>query len=127
MQKDTALKYSVSTPFFPEEKKIKLSLPQYSNYGGDDYGADDETDSDLTEEGFVRNKVIVNDTTGEKIYIIFSRASKYFYSKDSSAIFSEKNVSYMGDTTWIVRFKKKTFLPGNWRVVETAVSYTHLW
>jgi len=96
LQKDTVLYYSVTTPVFPEEKKKKIDLPQYNSFGGYEGEEEEEPESALLESGVFRTKVIANDTTGEKIFITFSKASKFFYSKDSSTFFSDKPFSNRG-------------------------------
>jgi hypothetical protein len=66
-KKDTSLQYSVTTTFFPEDKKIKLSIP------GDDNSpenADDDDDDNFTNGNF-KNTIVKNDTTGETIYVSF--------------------------------------------------------
>ncbi|MGQ0738304.1 MAG: TraB/GumN family protein, partial [Bacteroidota bacterium] len=65
LQKDTSLYFSVSTPYYPENKKIKLDIPRYtwSGYGDEE---DEKSEEDLLEGGTYRNKIISNDTTGEK-------------------------------------------------------------
>ncbi|MEQ1678092.1 MAG: hypothetical protein ABL876_15395, partial [Chitinophagaceae bacterium] len=122
LQKDTSLYFTVNTPVFPEEKKIKLDMPRYSRFGDEE--EEDESEEDQLQGGTFRNKIITNDTTGEKIYIIFSRSPRYYYTKDSSGLSGDKTVSYMGDTTWIVRLKKKAELPNKMKVWETIISDT---
>ncbi|MBK9937306.1 MAG: TraB/GumN family protein [Chitinophagaceae bacterium] len=122
-QKDTSLYFTVNTPVFPEEKKIKLDMPQYNFYGGDDDG-DEESEDDLLEGGAFRNKIINNDTTGEKILVSFYRSPRYYYTKDSVS-FDNDNETYFGsDSTWIVRYKKKSVLPNKTKTWELIVTDT---
>lgn len=120
---DTSLYFTVTTPVQPESKKIKLDIPSY-NYlsGGED--EDEETENDLLEAGAFRNKTIGNDTTGEKVYITFYRSPRYYYSADSSYLEKDRQVSFMGDTTWIVKLRKKSELPDKTRVWETIITDT---
>lgn len=119
---DTSLYFTVNTPVFPEDKKIKLDIPRYSYFGGDDEDEEEETEKDLLEEGTYRNKTIFNDTTGEKIYISFSKTARYYYSDDSSFLTKEKPVYFMGDSLWIVRKRVRTELPGKMNVWETIIA-----
>lgn len=122
-QTDTALYFSVTTPVFPENKKIKLEMPRYGGYGEE---ADEEelAEADLLQAGAFRNKVIANDTTGEKIFIAFYQSPRYYYTTDSSGLNPEKKVSYLGDTTWIVKLKKQTELANKMKVWETIITDT---
>ncbi|MES1249279.1 MAG: hypothetical protein ABUL46_01275, partial [Chitinophaga rupis] len=109
-QRDTTLYYSVNTPFFPEDKKIKLDIPRYNYYGSDE---EEESEDDQLEGGAYRNKTISNDTTGEKIFVSFYRMPRYYYSKDSTELDKENEGSVLGnDSTWIVRMRKRSELPG---------------
>jgi uncharacterized protein YbaP (TraB family) len=119
-EKDTALYFSVQTPVFPEEKKIKLDMAP------DDYsdGDDEETEAEMLESGAFRGKLIENDTTGEKIHVAFYKTSRYHYSKDSSRLTQDRGFYYKGDSTWIIRNYKKTNLPGNRKVWDIMVTDT---
>lgn len=119
-QKDTSLYFSVNTPVFPEEKKIKLDIPRYNYFGGDE--EEEETEVDLLESGAYRNKTISNDTTGEKIYVAFYRSPRYYYIKDSSALDKDNESAFFADSTWIFKFKKKTELPNKIKVWEAIVT-----
>src|SRR5258705_10239689 len=121
-QKDTSLYFTVQTPVFPEDKKIKLNMPRGNYYGNDDN--DDESETDQLEAGAYRNKIISNDTTGEKIYVAFYRSPRYYYTKDSAALNKENEVSILGDTSWIIRNRRKTELPNKIKVWETVVTDT---
>lgn len=122
-EKDTSLYFSVITPVFPEEKKIKLDIPRYS-WAGAGEDEDEESEDFLLESGAFRNKIVSNDTTGEKIYISFYRSPRYYYSKDSTLMEKERFVSYRGDSTWIVKLYRKSELPGNIKVHEVVLTDT---
>ena len=119
---DTTLYFSVITPVFPEEKKIKLDIPRYQWMGGEGDYEDPESEDLLLESGAFRNKIVANDTTGEKIYISFYRTPRYYYSKDSSLMHRDKFVSYRGDSSWIVKLFKTTELPGKMKVWEAILT-----
>ncbi len=121
LQRDTSLYFTVTTPVFPEDKKIKLDMPSYSSYS---YGKEEEDAPDPLEGGTFRNKSIVNDTTGEKIYVTFYQTPRYYYSEDSTGFDKDKKVNYMGDSTWIVKFRSKKELPNKMRVWETIITDT---
>jgi uncharacterized protein YbaP (TraB family) len=122
-QRDTSLYFSVHTPVFPEDKKIKLDMPRNNNYGRDE-DDDEESESDQLEGGIYRNKTISNDTTGEKIYVAFYQSPRYYYTKDSAALDKDNELSVLGDTTWIIRSRKKTELPDKMKVWEAIVTDT---
>ena len=121
-QSDTTLYFTVSTPVYPEEKKIKLDIPRYSYYGIDE--DDEESEDDLLESGAYRSKTISNDTTGEKIFISFYRSPRYYYTKDSAELDKDSETSFFTDSTWIFRSKKKTELPNKMKVWEAIVTDT---
>jgi len=121
-QKDTALYFTVTTPVFPENKKIKLDIPRYS-YSSD--AEEEESEDDQLEGGAYRNKTISNDTTGEKIFVTFYRSPRYYYTKDSSALDKDNEQSFFGaDSSWIVKYKKKTVLPNKMKVWELLITDT---
>ncbi len=120
---DTSLYYTVRSAVFPEPKKEKLELPRYNPFSmnNDD---DDDADEDIWEEGVYRSKVIANDSTGEKIYVSFYKTPRYYYTADSTMLEKENEYGFLIDTSWIVREKRKSELPGNIKVWELAVSDT---
>jgi len=124
LQKDTSLYFTVSTPVYPADKKIKLNIPRVSSYSTDD---DDgrESEDDLLEGGAYRNRTISNDSTGEKIFVSFYRSPRYYYTKDSSALDNDNEHSIFGnDSAWIVKYRKRSLLTGNMKVWELLVTDT---
>jgi uncharacterized protein YbaP (TraB family) len=121
-RRDTSLYYTVKSPVFPEPQKDKLDIPRYSNYDNDD--DDEESENDLLESGAFRSKLIANDTTGEKIYVSFYKVQRYYTAADSSLLDEENETGIFGDTTRIVRMKKKYELPNKMKVWERIVSDT---
>jgi uncharacterized protein YbaP (TraB family) len=119
---DTSLYYTVKTSWYPVPKKNKLELP--AEYGN----AEDEEESDQSfmSAGAFKSHVIGNDSTGEKVYVSFFKAPKYYYSKDTVGL-DERNSHYqMGsDSTWITRSKKKQTWPNGMQVWELMVSDTN--
>ena len=120
-RKDTAMYFSVRTSWFPEEKKNKLDLPNEDYISDDD---DNDSYYELAKDDY-RTRLIKNDTTGEAIFISFSRTSKYEY-VDSTLLRNNKYLFMPGyDTTWIVRSAKKSILPNGMKVMEQIVSDTN--
>jgi uncharacterized protein YbaP (TraB family) len=121
---DTSLYYKVSSSVYPEDKKIKLDNYNYGFYRG--YGDDDEEESEKgkLEEGAYRNKVIANDTTGEKIFVTFFKNSRYHYYSDTLEMKVDNDVISESDSSWIIRMKKETELPNKMKVWETQVTDT---
>lgn len=117
-EKDTSLYFSVTTPVFPEDKKIKLDIPAYNYLTVND---EEESEEDIMGGGAFRSKTISNDSTGEKIFVSFMRWPQYTYLKDSS----DFEYGSMGkDSSWLVRYKKKATLPGDIQLFEMIVSDT---
>ncbi len=120
LESDTSLYFSVSTPVFPENKKIKLEIPMSISVDGEE----EETEAQQLEAGAFRGKLIGNDSTGEKIHVAFYKTSRYHFSKDSSRLVSDTGFYYQGDSSWIIRKYKKTNLPGQHTVWDMVVSDT---
>jgi uncharacterized protein YbaP (TraB family) len=123
---DTSLYFRVSSPVFPENKKINPGYTEYGGFHSSDEEEDEYENSEKAklEEGAYRNKLIVNDTTGEKIYVAFFKSSKYHWFKDSARLHSD-NASLIGkDSTWITRLKKETAMPGRLKAWEVQLSDT---
>jgi uncharacterized protein YbaP (TraB family) len=121
-RKDTAMYFSVKTSWFPEEKKTKVDLPDEDSYAPDD--DDDDNYFSLAKDDY-KTRLVKNDTTGEAVYISFSRTSKYEY-VDSTLLRDNKYLFMPGfDTTWIVRSAKKSSLPNGMKVMEQVVSDTN--
>jgi len=122
-RKDTAMNFSVTTSWFPQEKKNKVDLPDEDSYvpGDDD---DDDNYYSLAKDDY-KIRMIKNDTTGEAIFISFSRTSKYEY-VDSTLLQDNKYLFLPGyDTTWIIRNTKKSTLPNGMKVMEELVTDTN--
>jgi len=119
-QRDTSLYFTVTTPVFPQDKKIKLDMPRNSYFLRNN--DDGESENDLLEGGAYRNKVISNDTTGEKIYVTFYRMPKYHFVKDSATWDKRNQVSIYGDTSWIIRSRKKITMPEKMKGWESIVT-----
>ena len=117
-QKDTSLYYTVRTTWYPAPGKEKIEVPDQYSY--DDEGSGDD-ESGWWDSDDYNSTVITNDTTGEKIVVTSYCSPKYFYSKDSTEV-EEKTGQYSNDTTWIIRSRKKTELPGKMKVWDVEAS-----
>jgi hypothetical protein len=121
-RKDTAMYFSVKTSWFPDEKKNKVDLPDEDRYVSDD--DDDDNYFNLSKDDY-KTRLVKNDSTGEVVYITFSRTSKYEY-VDSTLLHNNKYLFMPGfDTTWIIRSAKKSTLPNGLKVMEQVVSDTN--
>ena len=121
-KKDTSLCYRVTTTFYPEDKKIKLTIPGAENSLASTDDSDDDEDASNMRTGVnYKNNIIENDTTGEKIYVSCYKTGPYYYNRDSSTL-NENRITRNG--SWIIRSRKKYYLPGNWRVLEFQLSDT---
>jgi uncharacterized protein YbaP (TraB family) len=118
---DSSLYYSVKTPVFPDILKNKQEIPGLDFDGGSD---EEESEENQLIDGAYRGKIIENDTTGEKIYVNFFKSRRYFYSKDSTIFDSDDDLFPNGDSTWIVRMKKKYERPDKMKVRELILSDT---
>jgi len=123
LQKDTSFYYAVNTPWYPEGKKIKLNIPQYSWVRTDDEEGE-KTEKDQLESGIYRNKIIRNDSTGERIFVSFFRSSRYAYLKDSAGFEKDSRLSFFTDSTYTFRLKKKSELPDKTKVWESVITDT---
>ena len=121
-RKDTSMYFSVTTSWFPEEKKNKLDIPDEDSYVSDN--DDDENYFSLTKDDY-KTRLIKNDTTGETVYISFARTFKYEY-VDSTLLRDNKFLFLPGyDTTWVVRSEKKSTLANGMIVMEQVVTDTN--
>lgn len=119
---DTALYFSVNTSWYPVDKKIRLEIPQTSWYGA--AGKEEKSEKIQLESGVYRNKVIRNDSTGEKIYVSFFRSSRYDYIRDSSLFEKENSSGFFLDSVFTYRFRKKTELPDHSRIWDALITDT---
>ncbi len=124
VQKDTSLYFTVNTPFFPENKKIKLGISKSSGYSRIDDDEEDASEDDLLQGGAYRNRTITNDTTGEKIYISFYRSPRYFYTPDTSDLDKYNELSLLDDNSWIFKYRKKWEGPDKLKIWEAIVTDT---
>ncbi|HLF46096.1 MAG TPA: TraB/GumN family protein [Chitinophagaceae bacterium] len=117
-RKDSVLSFSVVTTWFPDLKKEKKELvDEYS------YMEEQRNEEEYADEENYKSRLLKNDTTGEAIFIRFYRSPKYFYTEDSTSI--EENKEWMavsGDSSWMIRSKKRFEMKDKTKVVEMMVS-----
>ena len=113
---DTSLYFTVKSPV-PLEKPKKLTMypENIERYGAND----DETM--LSEEDTYKNKTVGNDSTGEKIFVLFSKPSRYYYKEDTTSILDSAYFE-RGKMKWRFRNKKRYELPDQTKVYEYVVS-----
>jgi hypothetical protein len=112
--KDTSLAFTVSSPV-PIEKQRKLSL-----YPDKMPKSSSDEDEDFSEENTTANKMVVDDSTGEKIFLYTVKPSRYYFDKDTSWGLSP---SYFerGKMKWQLRSSRKYQLPNSTKVYEYVV------
>ncbi|MCX8019338.1 MAG: TraB/GumN family protein [Chitinophagaceae bacterium] len=101
--RDTLLKYTVHTPYYPKNEKKKFIIPGT--------GYDDDDEDDVEEEfkhGFMnKNRIITNDSTGEKIFVSFYKPARYFYFRDSAKFQEYVRPGFFFDSTYILHSTKE--------------------
>jgi uncharacterized protein YbaP (TraB family) len=112
-QTDTSLHFTVSTPYYPA-KKNSIEMPTgfenlYTTITGDGEA----------ERAIYRDKLIANDSTGEKIYISYYKAPRYENLKDSLDIKDEETGD---DKSWIVRKRNIFTLHDDTKIWESVLS-----
>ena len=117
VQKDTSLLFTVHSSVPLEKPKKMSTMPDAMEmYAA---GLDDETE--LEEKTLYRTKLVANDSTGEKIYISFSRPSRYHFEKDSMRTSDDDSTHFKTDRMdWVYRLKKR-YRHGNNDVFEYKV------
>src|SRR5690606_24143049 len=81
-QVDTTLHFTVTSPVaIIKEKKLQMYPEELFRIGND---LDDE--AHLEEYGTYEDRTIVNDSTGEKIYVSIYKPGKYYYNNDTAAL-----------------------------------------
>ncbi|HEX2609119.1 MAG TPA: TraB/GumN family protein [Flavisolibacter sp.] len=105
-QTDTTLFFSVSSPVLVNEEKKLEMFPSglYQN-------ANEDEDSYLEDNGVYKDKLIANDTTGEKIYVMFYKPSRYYYETDST-VQEDSTFFRTEDQDWTFRKSKRSELKG---------------
>jgi uncharacterized protein YbaP (TraB family) len=118
-QTDTSLYFTVTSPVLLEKsKKISMYPDNMSRYGG---FQEDET---LLEERIsYKDKVIENDSTGEKIYVSFSKPSRYYYYNDTVSRWDSTHFK-TDKQDWVYRSKTRYELPNKMKVADYVLGDT---
>ena len=130
-QADTAMHFSVTSPFYPEEKKDNemetlLNMMNMMRF------TDDPDDEDMFSGMFnnYKYKEIGNDTLGEKVFVTYHKPGKYRYIKDSTAFWKnnfselEEDEEDAEDSSFIYKLDKKYELPGGVKCREIHLTDT---
>jgi len=113
--RDTSLYFKVkSAVALSKSKKLTMYPDKVPRSGEDD-------DADLLEENTYKNKTIANDSTGEKIFVYFSKPSRYYYKEDTTSML-DSTYFERGKMKWQFRSKTKYELPNKTKVYEYVVS-----
>ena len=108
---DTSLYFKVkSAVALQKTKKLTMYPDKVSRYGEDE-------EVELSEENTYKNKTIANDSTGEKIFVYFSKPSRYYYKEDTTSILDSAYFE-RGKMKWQFRSKIKYELPNKTKVYE---------
>jgi len=110
---DTTLFFTVKTPV-PLYKKQKLPMYPEGNFFNTYNTADD--DDSLIDNGKFVDRVIANDSTGEKIYVLFYKNSQYFQVGPNDRlsdsvelkddwVFRKKKIDTLADKTIIAEYE----------------------
>ncbi|MDB5251122.1 MAG: hypothetical protein JWP27_291 [Flaviaesturariibacter sp.] len=117
-QRDTVLHFSVTSPVSVVPKEIE-DLPFDAVNLANFSGRRNDEDS-LVANAEHKNKMVASDTTGERIYVAYWKASPYFFDTDSSWVdFMNKEDAL---DTWVVRSKSKSTLPGGIRAWDYVIT-----
>ncbi|MGZ8537238.1 MAG: TraB/GumN family protein [Flavisolibacter sp.] len=111
---DTSLFFTVTSPV-PLEKDKKLSMLPDNMPG---MGGLEEDDSILEERISYKDRLVVSDSTGEKIYVSFNRPSRYHFDDDSTINFLDSTHIKTYKQNWKFRNKKSFILPNKTKVDE---------
>jgi hypothetical protein len=114
-QTDTSLYFTVVSPV-PLEKTKKLSMYPDEILNRSGYGVQDD-DAALDEQTTYKSKLVKSDSTGERIYISFSKPSRYYFDEDTTTV--TDSLHFKTDRIdWTYRSRKKYELPNKTKVFE---------
>ncbi len=112
---DTSLYFTVQSPV-PLEKAKKISM--YPENMQNRYGMEDE-DAFLIDGGSFKEKLVVNDSTGEKIYVSLRKPSRYYQDTDTSNLAEPDSTTFKTSRMdWTYLSRKKYELPNKMKVLE---------
>lgn len=116
-QTDTSLYFTVKSPVtLQKQKKLDMYPQDMYRYGA----GENDDDSFLEESGKFSDRVVADDSTGEKIYISFYKPSRYYFDDDTTAAID--TVRYKTDKQeWIFRKRQKNILPNGMKVLDYVI------
>ena len=112
-QVDTSLYFTVSSPVaIQKPAKLEMYPQEMLRFG---MNSDDE--SFLEENGTYKDKLVEDDSTGEKIYVSFYKPSRYYLYDDTTA--SADTLHFKTEIqNWTYKSRKKYVLPNQFKVLE---------
>jgi len=125
LRKDTSIRFTVYSPFFPDDKKKKNDMEEMEELYR--MSMDDEDDDYDYRDAFgqFKSKIIGNDTLGEKIIVSYYTTPKYSFEKDTTAFwkktFANENEE---DSSFIYRVNKRYTLPNGVKCREVELTDT---
>jgi len=120
VQTDTSLYFTVSSPVPLEKKKAAEPAFDLKQLYKTAYKDSDEA---FVDNGTYKEKIVQDDSTGERIYVTMYNAPAYYYEADSAQWMStDLAIKREG---WIVRMQNVYELPGAMRVNEYIISDTN--
>jgi uncharacterized protein YbaP (TraB family) len=109
-QTDTSLYFTVTSPV-PLQRSAKISLvPNIPRAG--------EEDALLPESNIRRERLVVNDSTGEKIYVSFMKPRRYYFDNDTASASRDTLHFKTPKQDWTYRQRKTWTEPNNTRVLD---------
>ena len=110
-QRDTSMYFTVSSPV-PLMPAHKISMmPDISRY-------DDDDESVLQDRLTALGRLVSNDSTGEKIYVSFSRNARYYYDDDTVDRQTDTTHFRTPKENWVYRQRKIYTQPNGVRVFD---------
>ena len=81
----------------------------------------DDDESFFEESGTYRDKLVTNDSTGEKIYVSFRKLSRYYYDADSTTTIDTTHFK-TDKMNWVFRKRVKQELPNRMKVLDYVLA-----
>jgi uncharacterized protein YbaP (TraB family) len=112
-QRDTVLHFTVTSPVLINKPK-KLDMYPENVFR---LGNNNEDESHLEEYGQYKDRIIKNDSTGEKIFVSLYKPGKYYFDDDTAQAI-DTLVFKTKDQDWVYRSRKKYEMPNKTKVLE---------
>lgn len=121
-REDTAMKFTVSSPIFPDDKKQKDLMDMLKSVM-DAYGEAGDENESIPEFGM---KTIGSDTLGEKIFVVYARMPKGAV-RDTVDVFNQSEYSLFGESSKAQSYryiKKDSGMINGMRFMDVEVTDT---